>query len=57
MVKSCGWQHQLILNLLLVAAQYNFFIVIVVLGFSTPKFSYLTQNGMVSTIGVASKYS
>ena len=56
MVKSCGWPHQLILNLFLVAAQYNFFIVIVVLCFSTPKFSYVTQNGVVATIGVARKF-
>ena len=44
MIKSCGWPHQLILNLFLVAAQYNFFIVIFVLCFSTAKFSYVTQN-------------
>ena len=57
MVKSCGRPHQFILNLFLVAAQYNFFIVIVVLCFSTPKFSYVTQNGVVATIGVVRKFS
>ena len=56
MVKSCRWPHQLILNLFLVAAQYNFFIVIVVV-FSTPEFSYGTQNVVVATIGVFRKFS
>ena len=51
MVKSGGWPHQLILNLFLVAVQYNFFIVIVILCFSTPKFSY------VAAIGVVRKFS
>ena len=57
MVKSCGWPHQLILNLFLDAAHYNFFIIIVVLCFSTPKFSYVSQNGVVVTIGVVMKFS
>ena len=55
MVKSCGRPHQLIGNLFLVAPQYNFFIVI--LFFLTTKFSYVTQNGVDATIGVARKFS
>ena len=56
MVNSCGWP-QIILNLFLVAAQYNFFIVIVVLCFSTPKFSYVTENGVIATISVVREFS
>ena len=41
----------------LIFAQYNVFIVIVVLCFSTPKFSYVTQNGVVAAIGVVRKFS
>ena len=35
----------------------NVFIVIVVLSFPTPKFTYVTQNGVVATIGVVRKFS
>ena len=34
----------------------KFFIVIVVLCFSTPKFSYMTQNGVVAAIGAVRKF-
>ena len=57
MVKLCGWPHQLILNLFLVAPQYNFFIVIVILFFSTLNFSIVTQNWVVASIGVVREFS
>ena len=51
------WPHQLNLNLFLIAAQYNFFVVIVILCFSTPKFSYVIQSGVVASIGVVREFS